>query len=632
MSNSVPQNIERILISPKPSTQKVIVHFFTNGGLGDRINLQGLLGRLISDPRTYHICAIPYHGDDYDARVYEHKPNEIWIVSEPYKFAFQDPFSVAVNVIETAQRLFPSAQVRLSLYGKLNSEKHHTQIDTIDPFIFMTELNRNGEFSSYFVPDTKIQRSLTKHLAVRGMLNRDVPIIIFHAPTSGHPKYPDWHSMQRLAQKLKSSCNSMNVLISDIDVLPDHLRLIFDYMAPNEKSMQVLFALLSSSSLFIGGDSGPTHLAASAGIDIVQIRPISNDWLFGPYCNTSRLCVVEGTEIPDSGLSFDVDEAKNSAMRLIQSLPNQSTKHENHKIEDEFGISNLIDIANLFDSKTVSFALLNQNHATDLDNTAYLAARGYRIDLFTDNIGHCAQSIELLSHFGSQSHRVIYRLPAGISRENLTNLVNLSDRFRDLLWFEITPLALTDDLTRFLLDDGRQHSFVLSVPDDPLASKHEAEVNIIEGYQCLLESGLIDFARRTRLLSPIPSCSAYAASLFERLEPHVESPRYLFDNLSIYIDTRLKIYSDAGVSCSHYSFYSFNSQEELLGRFASRVLESCSFDCSHQCKHLNWADCKIGRNFWLLRESGSKFIRVSNSQGMLYLAASCEKSYDLIEY
>ncbi len=173
-------------------------------------------------------------------------------------------------------------------------------------------------------------------------------------------------------------------------------------------------------------------------------------------------------------------------------------------------------------------------------------------------------------------------------------------------------MALSDELIRFLVDEGQRHSLLLSVPDDLLASKREAEANILEGYRRMLESNVVSAARRVRLLSAIPACSAAAAALFADLFRHTGHTMYLFDTLSVYIDARLKIFSDAGVACTHYSLYSFNSQEELAERFLPQSSGSCPFNSMQGCNLKSWDYCKIARTLWMLRESGEKFVRVSS--------------------
>lgn len=80
--------------------------------------------------------------------------------------------------------------------------------------------------------------------------------------------------------------------------------------------VRVLLALLKSSHLFIGNDSGPIHLAATAGCPTVAVFGATNPYRFGPYLPEDLKRVVVSP-----GFSLDVvGEAREKGRELLDAI------------------------------------------------------------------------------------------------------------------------------------------------------------------------------------------------------------------------------------------------------------------------------------------------------------------------
>ena len=93
-------------------------------------------------------------------------------------------------------------------------------------------------------------------------------------------------------------------------------------------SLAELVALTRRSSLFIGGDTGPLHLAAALGVPVVAIFGPTDPARNGPYSNksvvlrnpASRTSLSHISE-PDPGLlQITPDEVLTAARKLLENI------------------------------------------------------------------------------------------------------------------------------------------------------------------------------------------------------------------------------------------------------------------------------------------------------------------------
>jgi ADP-heptose:LPS heptosyltransferase len=92
-------------------------------------------------------------------------------------------------------------------------------------------------------------------------------------------------------------------------------------VANPDGSLQTLAAVLERCTLFVGGDSGPLHLAAALSISAIAIASPVQPWSWGPFAPPNRVARVVGRLGSDAseGIRFDPDRVLVEAERLLPS-------------------------------------------------------------------------------------------------------------------------------------------------------------------------------------------------------------------------------------------------------------------------------------------------------------------------
>jgi ADP-heptose:LPS heptosyltransferase len=174
-----------------------------------------------------------------------------------------------------------------------------------------------------FTVDANILRSVRETLAKRVEAFGKHAVIALHCrQRSNFPqKNPFAADMARLARRLKEHRFGL-VLFPDREGPLPEMQDLCDYECPLDPSFQEPASILKLCGAFIGGDSGPGHLAAAVGTPVLTLRPPRSPWVNGPFCASAKLAFVEGNVIEDGGrqaLSFDVEAAVRSLFLLLDS-------------------------------------------------------------------------------------------------------------------------------------------------------------------------------------------------------------------------------------------------------------------------------------------------------------------------
>ncbi len=98
---------------------------------------------------------------------------------------------------------------------------------------------------------------------------------------------------QELINQLQSTYNYPVEVVADLDGFGSGLQADYVYQG---QSLELMTALLGSSLLVIGNDSGPTHIAASYGVPTVTVFGPQKTEYFRPW--SERAFVVEGGDCP----------------------------------------------------------------------------------------------------------------------------------------------------------------------------------------------------------------------------------------------------------------------------------------------------------------------------------------------
>ncbi len=131
-----------------------------------------------------------------------------------------------------------------------------------------------------------------------------LPIIILHPGTSKFGSFKQWSSQSYtlLADKILDKYKA-NVILTwgpgEIDIVNEIIKNMEHNALPacETKSIKQLTALMKRATLFIGGDTGPLHIASIMGIPVVGIYGPKDPAIYGPY---DGMAVVIKKDVPCS--------------------------------------------------------------------------------------------------------------------------------------------------------------------------------------------------------------------------------------------------------------------------------------------------------------------------------------------
>jgi heptosyltransferase I len=167
-------------------------------------------------------------------------------------------------------------------------------------------LKELGIKSRFQRPRLPVSKTDEEHISkfIDANINSSIPIIIVHPGTSKFGSYKQWPALNYalLADKILESYDA-NVIFSwgpgEIDVVNKivtnmkHKALV----ACETKSIKQLIELIRRAGLFIGGDTGPLHIASIMDIPVVGIYGPKDPAIYGPYNGRS---IVIKKDVPCS--------------------------------------------------------------------------------------------------------------------------------------------------------------------------------------------------------------------------------------------------------------------------------------------------------------------------------------------
>jgi len=131
-----------------------------------------------------------------------------------------------------------------------------------------------------------------------------LPIIIIHPGTSKFGSFKQWsaESYTLLADMIQDR-HKANVILTwgpcELDVVNEISGSMKQKAIPacETKSIKQLTELIKRATLFIGGDTGPLHIASIMGIPVVGIYGPKDPAIYGPYDGTA---IVIKKDVPCS--------------------------------------------------------------------------------------------------------------------------------------------------------------------------------------------------------------------------------------------------------------------------------------------------------------------------------------------
>lgn len=171
--------------------------------------------------------------------------------------------------------------------------------ETVHNLSFLRWSGATGEFDE--LPEvwlTESDRQFAKNWLVR-RLPRDAPLIIIH-PSGGRSPLKQWPRKNFAAlcgALLRDNCCEILLLGGPDEpwvetLLADSAKETRAITAVGEFTLRQLAAVLAEASVFVGGDSGPLHLAAAAGTRVVGIFGSTSEARFRP-CGTDVQIVTQ---------------------------------------------------------------------------------------------------------------------------------------------------------------------------------------------------------------------------------------------------------------------------------------------------------------------------------------------------
>ena len=284
----------RKVVRPYVRSDHVLMLCIPHGGMGDRVVLQALV-RSFSKSKTHMVVVSCRQLGKFSVSDYIPTPAEIWIVSKSFfQLLGQRARRGAVSAL--MNDAFPNCFSRevIWLGGLTDMDKHTTDdfFKIINPYQLLRELANKGIY-----PEFSVQSDTAQGLREKWGINKQttLPIVGIHCRRLLHEAGKNLciRDMVRVVKLIRKQLRAIMVIFGDQDcpaVLLDHCH----YRVHADPMLKVTAAALSLCDVFIGGDSGPGHLAAAVGTPVISIQHPGRSGLFGPFGPSARVRIVKG--------------------------------------------------------------------------------------------------------------------------------------------------------------------------------------------------------------------------------------------------------------------------------------------------------------------------------------------------
>ncbi len=323
-TTSGPVPVHRIFMRDVPDSSPVVMHLFIHSGIGDRVTFEAVMRHAVEGAGdTTRLIAIGYDpGDGYSIGSYGSLPHELWTLPQPAAEDRAELEGILASAVKTLGTTYYPAAASVTVI-----DYRQRPANPADPATEYRELYRF--YSDTLVPldiypvfplDQAVLRSVREELAVSAGEPGSHPLAALHLRRRKDmpEKNPRRADMLELARRLRALGFALVTFAEPGP--PDHeLESLVVYTCPLDPAFQHPACLLSLCSVFLGGDSGPAHLAAAVGTPVVSLRRQVERWVNGPFCPAERLIAVEGHVEGDADcqeLVFDVDRAVAAAVLL----------------------------------------------------------------------------------------------------------------------------------------------------------------------------------------------------------------------------------------------------------------------------------------------------------------------------
>ena len=167
----------------------------------------------------------------------------------------------------------------------------------------LKELDIETTFLQPELPVTKDDEEYISNF-IEEKADPSLPIIIIHPGTSKFGSFKQWpsESYTLLADMIQDKYDANLILTwgpGELDVVNEIAGSMIHNSLPacETKSIKQLTALIKRATLFIGGDTGPLHIASIMGIPVIGIYGPKDPAIYGPYDGTA---IVIKKDVPCS--------------------------------------------------------------------------------------------------------------------------------------------------------------------------------------------------------------------------------------------------------------------------------------------------------------------------------------------
>jgi ADP-heptose:LPS heptosyltransferase len=214
--------------------------------------------------------------------------------------AYLDQFDVIVTFINDPKDVLPRLKLKRAVLQSCQSPNLMARVTTHATTAALAQLQRFGYNASLYEPVLK----------VKGCKQYDEPYVHIH-PGSGYHKHnlpiDVWQLLidELRSRKMKIVVSGINKELTRLSQLTGVDRQLID------QPLTVVAASMSYASMYLGQDSGATHLASFVGARGLVFWPpdtISNTWK--PWSHNLKMCDIVNTARPNRALIMQALEAR----------------------------------------------------------------------------------------------------------------------------------------------------------------------------------------------------------------------------------------------------------------------------------------------------------------------------------
>jgi len=326
---------QRKVLIDHPGSAPILFLYHLSFGIGDRIVLQVLLKHWRHTVGMNHriiLATQTYSPVLFSPEQFADKPSEIWQLT----FIPSNSRDYIIWMHDLVGEYYPAATDRRTIwYGPPNLIPiNHPDIDAIFAYSHINSIVDETDWFPRFDPGPAAREEVERLLGCEWPGAKGRPVVAVHCrQIADHldNKNLNINHMLDLIDRLRSERDAFIIGIGGVD-MPRVLQETVDYVPPFDPSLQIPAAVLERCYVFIGGDSGPMHLAAAVGAPVILIQNLAMGDYYGPFCPPEHIRKVSGYTIHGAGtavsLGFDIDEAYNHAVSFFEKkliLPPKTT-------------------------------------------------------------------------------------------------------------------------------------------------------------------------------------------------------------------------------------------------------------------------------------------------------------------